>query len=67
MTSTVTPGYWTVRDLSNYLQIPASTIYWWLSREDGPPAIRVGKHVRFEPDAVKKWIQARDYVPRPRT
>ena len=33
--------------LADYLGVPLSTLYNWRSRRIGPPAYRIGRHVRF--------------------
>ncbi|MEO3936371.1 helix-turn-helix domain-containing protein [Dermatophilaceae bacterium Soc4.6] len=50
---------WSVQDLSRYLQIPVGTIYQWRHRGEGPPALRLGNHLRWEPDAVYRWVTSR--------
>ena len=51
---------WTVAEVAGYLQVPVKTIYNWRSEGvDSPPAHRVGKHLRFEPDEVRAWVQRR--------
>jgi len=46
---------WTVHELSMYLKIPVGTIYQWRHRGEGPPAMRLGNHLRWDPGAVQKW------------
>jgi len=46
---------WTVHELSKYLKIPVGTIYQWRHRGEGPPALRLGNHLRFDPGAVQRW------------
>jgi excisionase family DNA binding protein len=48
-----------VKDLSRVLQVPVSTIYQWRHRGEGPPPIRVGRHLRFDPADVSAWIEVR--------
>jgi excisionase family DNA binding protein len=49
---------WTVQDLSRYLQIPVGTIYQWRHRGEGPPALRLGNHLRWEPSVVHRWASS---------
>jgi predicted DNA-binding transcriptional regulator AlpA len=37
----------TVQELADLLQIPAKTIYTWRYRRIGPPAVPMGKYLRF--------------------
>ncbi|MFI5484701.1 helix-turn-helix domain-containing protein [Micromonospora echinaurantiaca] len=48
---------WTIRDVSAYLRVPAETLYRWRKVKYGPPAARVGRHLRYEPDSVRAWVR----------
>ncbi|MEU6135438.1 helix-turn-helix domain-containing protein [Nocardioides sp. NPDC047086] len=48
---------WTVHDVSAYIGVPVATIYQWRVRGEGPRAIRLGRHLRFERQAVVAWIE----------
>lgn len=47
---------WSIRDVGRYLDVPVATIYQWRVRGEGPPATRMGKHLRFEPEVVRAWV-----------
>ncbi len=47
---------WTVQDLAWYLGVPVNTIYKWRVTGDGPPALKVGRHVRYREDDVNGWL-----------
>ncbi|HET9255324.1 MAG TPA: helix-turn-helix domain-containing protein [Pseudonocardiaceae bacterium] len=47
---------WTPDDLSGFLAIPEKTLREWCSKGYGPPWRKVGKHVRYEPGAVREWL-----------
>jgi excisionase family DNA binding protein len=49
----------TPEDLADYLRLPIATIYHWRSGGHGPPAYRVGRHVRFALDDVEAWLRER--------
>lgn len=51
------PRLWTIQDVSAYLGVPVATLYGWRHRGDGPPAIRLGKHLRWMPDDVRAWVE----------
>jgi excisionase family DNA binding protein len=53
-----TERLWGVEDVSEYLGIPVQTLYQWRTKGYGPAGRRVGKYVRFEPDAVRAWFKA---------
>ena len=46
---------WTIKDVSAYLAVPVGTLYQWRHRGEGPPAIRLGRHLRYDPDSVHRW------------
>jgi excisionase family DNA binding protein len=46
---------WTIQDVSVYLAVPVGTLYQWRHRGEGPPAIRLGRHLRYDPDSVHSW------------
>ena len=43
-------------ELASLLGISLATIYRWRSRGDGPPGIRVGRHVRYRLEEVDRWL-----------
>jgi predicted DNA-binding transcriptional regulator AlpA len=47
---------WTFQDVSAFLGVPIGTLYQWRTRGEGPPAFKVGGHVRFDPDRVRAWL-----------
>jgi excisionase family DNA binding protein len=47
---------WTVHDVATYLGVPVETIYAWRKKRTGPPCARVGKHLRYDPEAVRTWF-----------
>ncbi|MDG4794065.1 helix-turn-helix domain-containing protein [Micromonospora sp. WMMD1082] len=57
MPTTQSHKLWTVDDVSAYLGVPVQTLYTWRKRRIGPPAGRVGRHLRYDPDAVRAWFE----------
>ena len=51
--------YLTPDDLSALLCVPLETLYAWRKKRTGPPAFRIGKHLRYDPAAVHAWITDR--------
>ena len=49
---------WTPIDVAAYLGVPVQTLYQWRRKGFGPPARRVGRHLRYEPNAVRVWFDA---------
>ncbi|MGF1618095.1 MAG: helix-turn-helix transcriptional regulator [Acidimicrobiia bacterium] len=36
-----------VHELAAYLDVPVKTLYAWRYKREGPPALRVGRHLRY--------------------
>ena len=49
----------TVPELARYLGIPVKTLYAWRYRRLGPPALRVGRHLRYRVRDVEEWMLRR--------
>jgi DNA-binding transcriptional MerR regulator len=49
---------WEIEDVSAYLRVPVQTLYQWRKRRYGPPAARVGRHLRYDPTDVRAWFVA---------
>jgi excisionase family DNA binding protein len=47
----------TVQDLAEYLGVPATTLYQWRYRREGPLGFRVGRHIRYRLTDVTEWIE----------
>jgi len=47
---------WTVVDVSRFLGVPVGTLYQWRTKSGGPPAYRVGRHLRYDPAQVRTWV-----------
>jgi len=47
---------WTVDEVSAYLGVSVQTLYTWRKRRTGPPAARIGRHLRYDPNAVRTWV-----------
>ena len=51
---------WWIDDVANFLGVPKQTIYAWRKKEYGPPAIKVGKHLRWIPATVIGWAKQQE-------
>lgn len=49
----------TVEEVADLLAVPAQTLYRWRYTRTGPPATRVGKYLRYDPDTLKAWLDSR--------
>lgn len=45
------------KQLAAFLGVPVKTIYQWRYRGVGPPAYRVGRHLRFRWKDVGAWLE----------
>jgi excisionase family DNA binding protein len=54
----------TVQELAGLLQVPSKTIYTWRYKGIGPPAVPMGKYLRFRVEDVAAWLDARADAPR---
>ena len=41
---------------SHFLGVPVSTLHQWRYFAKGPGAFRVGRHLGYDPDAVRLWL-----------
>ncbi|MGW2679336.1 helix-turn-helix domain-containing protein [Streptomyces sp. NPDC001436] len=53
---TLPPRYLTPDDVAELFDVSVETVYQWRKKRTGPPGFRVGKHVRYDPDALHSWI-----------
>lgn len=49
---------WTVEEVAEFLRLPVATLYRWRTMGTGPAAFRVGRYLRYDPDAVRSWLVA---------
>jgi hypothetical protein len=47
---------WNARDVAAFLDVPVATLHQWRYLGTGPPAFKVGRHLRYDPDAVRRWV-----------
>ncbi|MFB7501611.1 helix-turn-helix domain-containing protein [Streptomyces sp. NPDC056161] len=58
-TTALPDRYLTPEDLAALLGVPLETVYQWRRKRTGPPGFRVGRHLRYDPAAVSRWIADR--------
>ena len=46
-----------IPEVADYLGVPVATIYRWRYTRDGPVGYRVGRHVRYRPSDVERWLE----------
>jgi excisionase family DNA binding protein len=49
----------TLAEVAAYLQVPAKTLHRWRSVGEGPPALKVGRHLRYRWPDVEAWLETR--------
>lgn len=55
--ASTTDRLWTVDDVAAFLGIPKGTLYQWRCSGYGPASARIGRYVRYDPDAVRQWAK----------
>jgi len=51
-----TSQLWSIDEVANYLNVSKDTIYGWRKTGYGPPASKIGKHLRWRPQDVGAWV-----------
>lgn len=46
----------TPTEVADYLQLPIQTLYRWRTTGDGPPAHKIGRHLRYRRDDIDAWL-----------
>ncbi|MGZ4746498.1 MAG: helix-turn-helix transcriptional regulator [Oryzihumus sp.] len=47
---------WTTEECAEFLGVTPQTLHQWRYVGKCPPAFRVGKYLRFDPDKVRQWL-----------
>jgi excisionase family DNA binding protein len=50
---------WNAERLAAYLRVPKSTVYEWRRAGEGPPALLVGRHLRWRQEDVDDWLNGK--------
>jgi excisionase family DNA binding protein len=53
---TLPSRYLTPNDVAELLDVPLETVYQWRRKRTGPLGFRVGRHLRYHPADVRRWI-----------
>jgi excisionase family DNA binding protein len=53
---------WTVEKVAEYCGVHVQTVYTW-ARERQIPHFKIGRVIRFRPDEVRSWFEARRATP----
>jgi DNA-binding transcriptional MerR regulator len=46
-------------EVCRLLKVPVSTLHYWRSRGEGPPAANIGKRLKYRTGDVQKFIRER--------
>jgi predicted DNA-binding transcriptional regulator AlpA len=49
----------TLAEVAAFLQVPPKTLHRWRSVGEGPPALKVGRHLRYRWGDVEAWLETR--------
>ena len=47
---------WSTVEVAAYLGVPVKTMHKWSYIREGPPSFKVGRHLRYDPAAVRRWL-----------
>jgi len=50
----------TIDEVADYLDIPVQTLYRWRVDAKGPPAVKLGRHLRYRWSDVDAWVDAQE-------
>lgn len=48
---------WTPQETADYLGVALKTMYVWSHRGEGPRRYKVGRHLRYDPQEVMRWVK----------
>jgi excisionase family DNA binding protein len=43
-------------EVAAWLQVPVATLYRWRYDGKGPRAAKIGRHLRYRPEEVERWL-----------
>lgn len=53
----------TIKEVSDFLQIPVKTLYLWRTKRYGPKGKRIGRYIRYRTEDLLAWIDtAEEYA-----
>ena len=53
------PGYWSTRDVAQYLGVPESTVRYWRYKGTGPRSRKIGRRRKYRPAEVEAWAESK--------
>jgi excisionase family DNA binding protein len=64
--ATVEPVWLTTDELAERLKVPTATIHQWRLKRYGPPAVKMGRFLRFRLSDVERWEEEQEALSRAR-
>ncbi|WP_426183520.1 helix-turn-helix transcriptional regulator [Microbacterium sp. TWP3-1-2b2] len=55
----VIPIFLTQREVADLLRLPGRTLEDWRQTQQGPPYVKLGRHVRYERAELLAWVRER--------
>jgi excisionase family DNA binding protein len=52
-----------IGQVSKMLGIPVRTLREWRMRGEGPRAARLGRHLRYRPEEIDRWVREQEQQP----
>lgn len=49
----------TTAEVAEYLRVPVATLHQWRYHHGGPPAAKVGRHLRYRRSDLEAWLEAK--------
>jgi excisionase family DNA binding protein len=53
------PVFLTQSEVAELLRLPVRTVEDWRLTRNGPPWLKLGRHVRYEQDDLLEWVKGR--------
>lgn len=47
---------WSPQQTAAFLGVPVATLQKWRHQRTGPAAFKVGRHIRYDPTVVRRWL-----------
>lgn len=54
---------WSPQEAADFLGVPVATLQKWRYLRSGPAAFKVGRHVRYDPTVVRRWLAQNCLLP----
>ena len=53
---------WTIDDVAEFCRVKPSVVRYW-TRTGQIPHMRLGRQIRFDPKAIKEWLESKERQP----